>query len=87
MDSMRGGNPIIQFAAYLIAGVPQSQNQAAVAQLSTQWFNDWFAGDTDNGDELVPGSTLPITTPNGTAQGVVIGRTEVPAARFVTIAV
>lgn len=86
MDSMRGGNPVIQFAAYLVAGFPQARNQSAVSVLSTQWFNEWFAGDTDNGDELVPGSTLPITTPKGTAQGVVIG-SAVPASRFVTVAV
>lgn len=86
MDSMRGGNPIIQFAAYLIAGFPKPQNPPAVAQLSTQWFNEWFAGDTDNGDELAPGSTLPISTPNGTAVGTVIG-SAVPASRFVTVAV
>lgn len=86
MDSMRGGNPVIQFAAYLIAGFPQARNQSAVGLLSTQWFNDWFAGDTDNGDDLIPGSTLPITTPNGTAQGVVIG-SAVPVSRFVTVAV
>lgn len=86
MDSMRGGNALIQFGAHLIAGFPQAQNPPAVAQLSTQWFNDWFAGDTDNGDDLTPGSTLPITTPKGTAQGVVIG-SAVPASRFVTVAV
>lgn len=86
MDSMKGGNALIQFGAYLIAGFPQPQNPPAVAQLSTEWFNDWFAGDTDNGDDLTPGSTLPIATPNGTAQGTVIGA-ALPAARFVTIAV
>lgn len=86
MDSMRGGNPIIQFAAYLVAGFPQAKNQTAVSLLSTQWFNDWFAGDTDNGDNLAPGSTLPISTPKGTAQGVVIG-SAVPASRMVTVAV
>lgn len=26
MDSMLGGNPLIQFAAYLVAGIPQPQN-------------------------------------------------------------
>jgi len=86
MDSMKGGNALIQFGAYLIAGFPQPQNPPAVAQLSTEWFNDWFAGDTDNGDDLTPGSTLPIATPNGTAQGTVIGA-ALPAVRFVTIAV
>ncbi|WP_395309519.1 alpha/beta hydrolase [Mycobacterium sp. AMU20-3851] len=87
MDSMRGGNPIIQFAAYLIAGFPKSQNQAAVDMLSATWFTDWFAGDTDNGDELAPGSAISISTPKGTSNGVVIGSAPVPAARFVTLAV
>lgn len=90
MDSMRGGNPIIQFAAFVAAGFPKPHNQAAVTVLATTWFNEWFAGDTDNGDDLAPGSTVPITTQKGTAQGVVIGRTAVsalPANRFVTMAV
>lgn len=90
MDSMRGGNPIIQFAAFIAAGFPKPQNQAAVTVLATTWFNEWFSGDTDNGDDLLPGSTLPITTPKGTAQGVVIGRAAVsalPVNRFVTVAV
>lgn len=89
MDSMRGGNPLIQFAAFIAAGFPKPQNQAAVTVLATTWFNEWFSGDTDNGDDLLPGSTLPITTPKGTAQGVVIGRTvsALPASRLVTVAV
>lgn len=86
MDSMQGGNALIQFGAQLLAGFPQPQNPPAVDALSAGWFNDWFAGDTDNGDELVPGSTLPISTPKGTAQGTVIG-SAVPASRFVTVAV
>ena len=87
MDSMRGGNPLIQFGAFLIAGFPQPQNPPAVGQLSTQWFNEWFAGDTDINDELPVGTVLPISTPNGTAQGTVIKTVAVPASRFVTIAV
>lgn len=87
MDSMQGGNPLIQFGAFLIAGFPQPQNPPAVAQLSTQWFNDWFAGDTDNGDELPVGTVLPISTANGTAQGTVIKTVAVPASSFVTVAV
>lgn len=80
MDSMRGGNPIVQFLASVLAGFPQPQNPPAVWQLSAEWFNDWFDGDTDNGDDLVPGSTLPISTPDGTAYGVVLGRAiPVPA--------
>ena len=73
MDSMRGGNPLIQFAAYVVAGFPQPQNPPAVDTLTAQWFDEWFAGDTGVGDDLVPGSTIDIPTPQGTAHGVVIG--------------
>ena len=78
MDSMRGGNPLIQFAAYLVAGFPQPQNPPAVDTLTAQWFDEWFDGDTGVGDDLVPGSTIDIPTPQGTAHGVVIG--TAPAA-------
>ena len=73
MDSMRGGNPLIQFAAYLVAGFPQPQNPPAVDALTAQWFDEWFTPDTGVGDDLVPGSTIDIPTPQGTAHGVVIG--------------
>jgi pimeloyl-ACP methyl ester carboxylesterase len=72
-DSMSGGNPLIQLALYLAAGFPQPQNPPAVDELSVQWFNEWFAGDTAAGDGLVPGSTVDVPTPRGTAHGVVIG--------------
>ena len=83
MDSMRGGNPLIQFAAYVVAGFPESQNPPAVDALAAQWFNEWFAGDTDSGDDLEPGSTIDILTPQGTAQGVVIWTP--PAAQVVRL--
>ncbi|HVQ50957.1 MAG TPA: hypothetical protein VMS92_13020 [Mycobacterium sp.] len=73
MDSMRGGNPLIQFAAYVVAGFPQPQNPPAVDALMAQWFDEWFDGHTGVGDDLVPGSTIDIPTPQGTAHGVVIG--------------
>jgi hypothetical protein len=73
MDSMRGGNPLIQFAAYVVAGFPQPQNPPAVDALMAQWFDEWFDGHTCVGDDLVPGSTIDIPTPQGTAHGVVIG--------------
>jgi hypothetical protein len=73
MDSMRGGNPLIQFAAYVVAGFPQPQNPPAVDTLTAQWFSEWFAGDTGIGDGRLPGSTIDIPTPQGTAHGVVIG--------------
>jgi hypothetical protein len=73
MDSMHGGNPLIQFGAYLIAGFPRAQNPPAVEHLAVTWFNQWFEGDTDVDDELVPGSRIEIVTPRGVATGVVIG--------------
>lgn len=82
MDSMQGGNPLIQFVAYLVAGFPQPQNPPAVAELSATWLNQWFAGDTDADDDLEPGSAIDVTTDRGTATGVVIG--NAPAAKTLT---
>ena len=62
----------------LIAGFPEPQNPPAVETLSAQWLNDWFAGDTDNGDDLAPGTTVDVPTSNGTAHGVVIGTAPAP---------
>jgi hypothetical protein len=73
MDSMQGGNPLIQFVAYVAAGFPQKQNPPAVQELSVTWLNQWFTGRTDIGDDLVPGSTITIDTPQGPASAVVIG--------------
>jgi hypothetical protein len=73
MDSMRGGNSLIQFGAQLLAGVPQPQNPPALTDLAVAWLTDWFAGDTAKGDELVPGTIIDIPTPKGTAHGRVIG--------------
>ncbi len=42
MDPMQGGNPLIQVAAYAIAGFPQPQNPLAVRELSAGWINDMF---------------------------------------------
>ncbi|CRZ16759.1 hypothetical protein [Mycolicibacterium neworleansense] len=47
MDSMLGGNPLIQAAAYLVAGVPQPQNPPAVQWLMAGWINDMFEGNID----------------------------------------
>lgn len=42
MDSMQGANPLIQAAAFLIAGFPEPQNPLAVRELSAGWINDMF---------------------------------------------
>ena len=86
MDSMRGGNPLIQLAAYAVAGFPQPQNPGAVDQLSTTWLNEWFInGDTGGDDGLEPGSSFDV--PGSSAHGVVIGasRPKVLAAALQSI--
>ena len=77
MDSMQGGNPLIQFAAYLAAGFPQPQNPPAVQELASTWLDEWFDGFPHIGDDLVAGTSIVIPTPKGDATGVVIG--TVPA--------
>ena len=85
MDSMQGGNPVIQFFAFLLAGFPKAQNPPAVQNLSVDWLTAWFDG-TDEGPAPVPGSIIDIDTPKGTAHGRVIGTqspstaTAIPAA-------
>jgi hypothetical protein len=51
-----------------------------VDALTTTWLNEWFDRHTDVGDDLVPGTTIDIPTPQGTAHGVVIGNP--PAAKL-----
>lgn len=83
MDPMQGGNPLIQAAAYLIAGFPQPQNPPAVRDLSAGWINDMFnekidpttgtchtdcAGQYGDGDD-----SFTISTDKGDAVAVLIG--------------
>lgn len=83
MDPMQGGNPLIQAAAYLIAGFPQPQNPLAVRELSAGWINDMFdekidpttgtchtdcAGQYGDGDD-----SFTISTDKGDAVAVLIG--------------
>lgn len=83
MDPMQGANPLIQAAAYLIAGFPQPQNPLAVRELSAGWINDMFddkidpetgacasdcAGYYGDGDD-----SFTISTPEGDAVAVLIG--------------
>jgi hypothetical protein len=72
-DAMQGGNSLVQFALYLLAGFPEAQNQAAIQTLMADWFNDWFDGDLTAGDGLAPGTELQIDTAKGVATGTVIG--------------
>lgn len=78
MDSMQGGNPLIQFIAYAAAGFPQPQNPPAVEELAVSWLNEWFEEGGGGGDEVAPGSRVDIVTARGIAHGVAIDRS--PAA-------
>ena len=74
MDSMLGGNQVIQFAAYVAAGFPQPQNPPAVQKLASTWLLDWFDGCPVEGClDPAPGSPIEIDTPAGPATGVVLG--------------
>ena len=44
VDSMLGGNPVIDFAAQLVTRFSPPGNTAAVYTLSTGWINDIYAG-------------------------------------------
>jgi hypothetical protein len=91
MDGMLGGNPLIQAAAYLVAGIPQPQNPPAVQWLMAGWINDMFEGTVDpttgrclgdgcHGIYGDVGSTIHIPTEKGKASAVVIDSGELPAA-------
>ncbi|MCZ8380167.1 alpha/beta hydrolase [Mycobacterium sp. CPCC 205372] len=90
MDGMLGGNPLIQAAAYLVAGIPQPQNPPAVQWLMAGWVNDMFEGTVDPttgrclGDDCHGiygdvGSTIRIPTEKGEASAVVIDSGELHA--------
>ncbi|KUI30308.1 hypothetical protein AU195_00920 [Mycobacterium sp. IS-1496] len=84
MDSMLGGNPVIQLSAYLVAGFPEPQNPPAAQHLMAGWINDMFAGriDADTGTCTgadctgiygLPGSRVEIPTRKGRATATVLG--------------
>jgi hypothetical protein len=67
VDSMRGGNPLIQFFQQLVSGFSKPQNVAAAQILMVGWVNDMFAGTQDDGIYLDPGEELALDTPAGEA--------------------
>jgi hypothetical protein len=75
IDAMQGGNPLIQFAAYLVAGFSQPQNIEAVKILATGWINDMFAG-THTGIYADPGDPIEIPTTAGTAAAIALPASE-----------
>ncbi|MBV9515290.1 MAG: hypothetical protein JO280_14815 [Mycobacteriaceae bacterium] len=63
-DAVQGGNPLTQFAEYVVAGFPYPQDTAALVQLSAGWVNDMLDGTAIPG---TPGQTIQIHTDEGTA--------------------
>jgi hypothetical protein len=77
IDSMQGGNPLIQFGAYLVAGFSQPQNIEAVKKLAVGWINDMFAG-THTGIYGSPGASIDIPTDAGHATAIALPAPATP---------
>ena len=70
-DAMIGGNPLVQFGAYLVTGFSLPSNVTGSQVLAAGWINDMFNGTTASGFYGPPGSTIKIPTPVGPAFGLV----------------
>jgi pimeloyl-ACP methyl ester carboxylesterase len=75
IDAMQGGNPLIQFGAYLLAGFSQPQNIDAVNILAVGWINDMFADEQTSGVYAKPGDSIAIPTAAGTATAIALPAT------------
>lgn len=72
VDSMRGGNPLIQFSQQLVSGFSKPQNVAAAQILMVGWINDMFAGTKSQGIYVDPAGQVTIDTPAGQATAVAL---------------
>jgi hypothetical protein len=72
VDSMRGGNPLIQFSQQLVAGFSTPQNVDAAQILMVGWVNDMFAGKQKEGIYTDPSEEITIDTPAGQATAVAL---------------
>lgn len=72
VDYMVGGNPLIQFAQYVVAGFSRPENVRAAGLITAGWVNDLFDGTTDNGVYGQPGERISIVTPHGVATARVL---------------
>jgi hypothetical protein len=84
-DAMIGGNPLIQFGAYLITGFGGPANVAGSQILAAGWINDMFVCQDDPNCEPTgyygdPGEAVKIPTPVGPAVGLVQPRQGVAAS-------
>ena len=69
-DYSQGGNPLLQFAQYVVTGFSAEHNVQAAADISIGWLNDLFGG-TRDGLYGAPGQSFEIATQAGTAEAVV----------------
>jgi pimeloyl-ACP methyl ester carboxylesterase len=72
VDSMRGGNPLIQFSQQLVSGFSTPQNVAAAQVLMVGWINDMFAGNQDEGIYVPASGQVAVDTPAGQATAVAL---------------
>jgi hypothetical protein len=70
-DAMIGGNPLVQFGAYLLTGFSLPSNAAGSQVLAAGWIDDLFDGDRASGFYGEAGETIKIPTPVGPAIGLV----------------
>ncbi|OBK73081.1 alpha/beta hydrolase [Mycobacterium sp. 1164985.4] len=75
VDSMRGGNPLIQFAQELVAGFTRPENAAAAQMLMVGWVNDMFDPTSHEGLYLERGERYSFDTPAGKASVVALPNT------------
>lgn len=71
IDALYGGNPVIQFAEYVVAGFSQPQNVEAVRTIAAGWINDLFAG-TRTGYYPTPHEAVDVPTSRGAATAVAL---------------
>ena len=67
VDTMRGGNFLIQFAQQLVSGFSTPQNVDAARMVMVGWVNDMFDGERNSPYYLERGETRTINTPAGPA--------------------
>jgi hypothetical protein len=72
VDSMRGGNPLIQFSQQLVSGFSTPENVAAAQILMVGWVTDMFAGNQEEGINLDPSEEFVFNTPAGEATVVAL---------------
>ncbi|MDX1871952.1 alpha/beta fold hydrolase [Mycolicibacterium sp. 120266] len=71
IDALLGGNKLVQFAEYLVAGFSAPANVQAVPTIAAGWINDLFAG-TREGYYPAPGHSVEIPTSSGVATAVAL---------------